>query len=51
MSTAGGAVVGMQFGGPLGAAIGAGVGALAGGIRMLIKTDAEFLRSRRAHEL
>ena len=37
MSTAGGAIVGMQFGGPLGAAIGAGVGFIAGLVRLFVK--------------
>jgi len=37
MTTAGGAMIGYKFGGPVGAAIGAGVGAAAGFIRMLFK--------------
>lgn len=37
MTTAGGAMIGYKFGGPMGAAIGAGVGAAAGFIRMLFK--------------
>jgi hypothetical protein len=36
-TTAGGALIGFKYGGPLGAAIGAGVGAVAGLVRMFIK--------------
>lgn len=36
-TTAGGALIGFKFGGPIGAAIGAGVGALAGTARLFIK--------------
>ena len=36
-TTAGGALIGFKFGGPVGAAIGAGVGAVAGTIRLFIK--------------
>ena len=45
-TTAGGAMIGFQFGGPLGAAIGAGIGAAAGGIRMLFKGASEKTRER-----
>ena len=46
MTTAGGAMIGMKFGGPLGAAIGAGVGAVAGTIRLFIKGAAEKAKKR-----
>jgi hypothetical protein len=46
MSTAGGALVGLQFGGPLGAAIGAGVGFVAGLIRLGIKGAQEKAREK-----
>jgi hypothetical protein len=36
-TTAGGAMIGFKFGGPIGAAIGAGIGAVAGTIRLFIK--------------
>lgn len=45
-TTAGGALIGAQFGGPIGALIGAGVGAAAGGIRMLFKGAGEKAKKR-----
>jgi hypothetical protein len=46
MSTAGGAIVGMQFGGPIGAAIGAAVGAIAGTVRLFVQTEQEKIRAQ-----
>jgi hypothetical protein len=45
-TTAGGALIGFKFGGPLGAAVGAGVGAIAGTIRMFIKGAQEKAREK-----
>ena len=46
MSTAGGAILGWQFGGPIGAAIGAGVGAIAGLFRMFVRGAQEKAREK-----
>ena len=46
MSTAGGAILGWQFGGPIGAAIGAGVGAVAGLVRLFVKGAQEKAREK-----
>jgi hypothetical protein len=46
MTTAGGAMIGYRFGGPLGAAIGAGVGAIAGIVRLFVKGAEEKARSK-----
>lgn len=46
MDVGGGALIGLQLGGPIGALIGAGVGAIAGGIRMLIPGAAQKVRSK-----
>ena len=46
MTTAGGALLGFKFGGPLGAAIGAGIGFGAGLIRLFIKGAAEKAREK-----
>lgn len=46
MSTAGGAILGWQFGGPVGAAIGAGVGAVAGLMRLFVKGAQEKTREK-----
>lgn len=45
-TTAGGALIGFKFGGPLGAAIGAGIGAIAGTIRLFVKTASEKIVSK-----
>lgn len=45
-TTAGGALIGFKFGGPIGAAIGAGVGAIAGTIRLFFKGASEKLRQK-----
>lgn len=45
-TTAGGALIGFKFGGPLGAAIGAGAGAVAGTIRLFIKGAQEKITER-----
>jgi hypothetical protein len=45
-TTAGGALIGLQLGGPIGAAIGAVAGAFAGGLRMLFKTATEKVRQK-----
>ncbi|HOQ47920.1 MAG TPA: hypothetical protein PK157_21605 [Bryobacteraceae bacterium] len=46
MTTAGGALVGFKYGGPLGAAIGAGVGAIAGIARLFVKSAEEKAREK-----
>jgi hypothetical protein len=46
MTTAGGALIGFKFGGPIGAAIGAGVGAIAGIVRLFIKSAAQKAREK-----
>ena len=46
MTTAGGALLGFKFGGPLGAAIGAGIGALAGMARLFVKSAEEKAREK-----
>jgi hypothetical protein len=46
MTTAGGALLGFKFGGPIGAAIGAGVGAIAGIVRLFIKNAAQKAREK-----
>jgi hypothetical protein len=46
MTTAGGAMIGFKYGGPLGAAIGAGVGALAGLVRLFVKGAEEKAREK-----
>jgi hypothetical protein len=46
MTTAGGALIGFKFGGPLGAAIGAGIGAIAGTIRLFVKSAEEKARQK-----
>jgi hypothetical protein len=46
MTTAGGALIGFKYGGPLGAAIGAGVGAVAGLVRLFIKGAQEKAREK-----
>ena len=46
MTTAGGAMIGFKFGGPIGAAIGAAAGAAAGTIRLFIKGAKEKTRQR-----
>jgi len=46
MTTAGGAVLGFKFGGPLGAAIGAGIGAIAGIVRLFVKGAEEKAREK-----
>lgn len=45
-TTAGGALIGFKFGGPIGAVIGAGIGALAGIARLFIKSAKEKLREK-----
>ncbi len=45
-TTAGGALIGLKFGGPVGALIGAGVGAIAGTIRLFMKSGAEKVVSK-----
>lgn len=45
-TTAGGAMIGFKYGGPLGAAIGAGIGAIAGTIRLFIKGATEKAREK-----
>lgn len=45
MDAAGGAAIGFQYGGPIGAAIGAAAGFIAGGIRMIVGTETEHIRS------
>ena len=46
MTTAGGAMIGFKYGGPLGAAIGAGIGAIAGLVRLFIKGAQEKAREK-----
>lgn len=46
MTTAGGALIGYKFGGPVGAAIGAGIGAVAGLVRLFIKGAQEKAREK-----
>jgi hypothetical protein len=46
MTTAGGAMIGFQYGGPLGAAIGAGIGAVAGLVRLFVKGAQEKVREK-----
>jgi hypothetical protein len=46
MTTAGGAMVGFKYGGPLGAAIGAGIGAIAGIARLFVKSAEEKAREK-----
>jgi hypothetical protein len=46
MTTAGGAMIGFKYGGPVGAAIGAGVGAVAGIIRLFVKGAQEKAREK-----
>jgi len=46
MTTAGGAMIGFKYGGPLGAAIGAGVGAVAGLVRLFVKGAHERAREK-----
>jgi hypothetical protein len=46
MTTAGGAMIGFKYGGPLGAAIGAGIGAVAGLVRLFVKSAEEKAREK-----
>lgn len=46
MTTAGGALIGFKYGGPLGAAIGAGIGAVAGLVRLFVKGAQEKAREK-----
>jgi hypothetical protein len=46
MTTAGGAMVGFKYGGPLGATIGAGIGAIAGIARLFVKSAEEKAREK-----
>jgi len=46
MTTAGGAMLGFKFGGPIGAAIGAGIGAMAGMARLFVKSAEEKAREK-----
>ncbi len=46
MTTAGGALIGFKFGGPLGAAIGAGVGAVAGIVWLFVKSAEQKAREK-----
>ncbi|HOQ46763.1 MAG TPA: hypothetical protein PK157_15700 [Bryobacteraceae bacterium] len=46
MTTAGGALIGFKYGGPLGAAIGAGAGAVAGLVRLFVKGAQEKAREK-----
>ncbi len=45
-TTAGGALIGFKFGGPIGAAIGAAIGGAAGLVRLFIKTASEKAREK-----
>ncbi|MBI2818121.1 MAG: hypothetical protein HYX72_14395 [Acidobacteria bacterium] len=45
-TTAGGALIGFRFGGPVGAAIGAGVGAVAGIVRLFVKSAQQKAREK-----
>jgi hypothetical protein len=46
MTTAGGAMIGFKYGGPLGTAIGAGIGAVAGLVRLFVKGAQEKAREK-----
>jgi len=46
MTTAGGAMIGFKYGGPIGAAIGAGIGAVAGFVRLFVKGAQEKAREK-----
>jgi len=46
MTTAGGAMIGFKYGGPIGAAIGAGIGAVAGLVRLFVKGAQEKAREK-----
>jgi hypothetical protein len=46
MTTAGGAMIGFKYGGPLGAAIGAGIGSVAGLVRLFVKGAQEKAREK-----
>lgn len=46
LTTAGGAMIGFKYGGPIGAAIGAGIGAVAGLVRLLVKGAQEKAREK-----
>jgi hypothetical protein len=46
MTTAGGAMIGYKFGGPIGAAIGAGIGAVAGLVRLFVKGAQDKAREK-----
>jgi hypothetical protein len=46
MTTAGGALIGFKYGGPLGAAIGAGAGFVAGLVRLFVKSAEEKAREK-----
>jgi hypothetical protein len=46
MTTAGGAMIGFKYGGPLGAAIGAGIGVVAGLVRLFVKGAQEKAREK-----
>ena len=46
MTTAGGAMIGFKYGGPLGAAIGAGIGAATGLVRLFVKGAQEKAREK-----
>jgi len=46
MTTAGGAMVGFKYGGPIGAAIGAGIGAVAGLVRLFVRGAQEKAREK-----
>jgi hypothetical protein len=45
-TTAGGAMIGFKYGGPLGAAIGAGIGAIAGIVRLFVKSAEDKVREK-----
>lgn len=45
-TTAGGALIGFKYGGPIGAAIGAGVGAIAGIVRLFVKGAIDKARTK-----
>jgi len=46
MTTAGGALIGFKYGGPLGAAIGAGAGAVAGIVRLFVNSAEQKAREK-----
>jgi len=46
VTTAGGAMIGFKYGGPIGAAIGAGIGAVAGLVRLFVKGAEEKAREK-----